>query len=245
VVLEDITERTQREQARDSVEHIMRHDLRSPLVGFISLPQLLLAQPNLTDEQRGWVTRLGASASNMLRIIDAYLKLSRIERGSLNLEPVQADLVALVLDVRETLALDPKLKDRHVLLTLEGAQLPPGAALGIACEETLCSTMLANLLKNALEASPEGGVVMVDLTETGEAVRISVQNKGEVPQAIRERFFEKFVTAGKHNGTGLGTYSARRIAEFHGGGVSLDCSTPGQTSVTVLLPKNPPAAGGR
>ncbi|MDO9630440.1 MAG: PAS domain-containing protein, partial [Humidesulfovibrio sp.] len=78
VVIEDITERTQREQARDSVEHIMRHDLRSPLVGFASLPQLLLREPNLTDEQRGWVARLGLSAGNMLRILDAYLKLSRI-----------------------------------------------------------------------------------------------------------------------------------------------------------------------
>lgn len=245
VVLEDITERTQREQARDSVEHIMRHDLRSPLVGFISLPQLLLAQPNLTDEQRGWVTRLGATASNMLRILDAYLKLSRIERGSLQLEPVQADLVALVQGVREALALEPKLKDRHVLLTLEGAALPPGAALRIACEETLCAAMLANLLKNALEASPEGGVVEVDLADLGDGVGIAIRNKGEVPRSIRERFFEKYVTAGKQNGTGLGTYSARRIAEFHGGSVSLDCSVPGQTLVTVLLPKNPPVTGGR
>ena len=104
--------------------------------------------------------------------------------------------------------------------------------------------MFANLLKNALEASPEGGIVEVDLEERDEAARITLRNKGEVPVAIRERFFEKYVTASKANGTGLGTYSARRIAEFHGGGVTLDCSAPGQTTVAVLLPKTPPARAG-
>jgi PAS domain S-box-containing protein len=249
VVLVDITERTQREQARDSVEHIMRHDLRSPLVGFISLPQLLLLQPNLTDEQRGWLTRLSASAGNMLRIIDAYLKLSRIERGSLLLEPVQADLVELAQRVRESLTMEPPdlpgRMGRHVLLTLGGVLAPPGARLSISCEETLCTSMLFNLLKNALEASPEGGIVEVDLTDLGDTARITVRNKGEVPRSIRGRFFEKYVTAGKHNGTGLGAYSARRIAEFHGGVISLDASVPGQTTVEVLLPKTPPAKAGR
>lgn len=245
VVIEDITERTQREQARDSVEHIMRHDLRSPLVGFASLPQLLLREPNLTEEQRGWVGRLGISAVNMLRILDAYLKLSRIERGSLTLEPVQTDLVALVQDARDSLALLPSLKDKHVLLTLNGAPPAPIPGLVISCEETLCSTMLSNLLKNALEASPIGGVVEVDLEDLGHQARITVRNKGEVPLSIRERFFEKYVTAAKANGTGLGTYSARRIAEFHGGHIRLDASVPGQTTVAVLLPKTPPVKAGR
>lgn len=245
VVLEDITERTQREQARESVEHILRHDLRSPLVGFISLPQLLLGQSNLTQEQRGWITRQQASANSMLRILDAYLKLSRIERGNLALEPVMVDLVGLVQTVREGLESQPQLKDRHVLVTLNVQPLTPGVELAISCEEALCATMLSNLVKNSLEASPAGDVVEVDLQDQGETVRIAVRNKGEVPQSIRERFFEKFVTAGKINGTGLGTYSAKRIAEFHGGGIALDSSVPGQTTVIVLLPKTPPVESGR
>lgn len=183
----------------------MRHDLRSPLVGFISLPQLLLSQPNLTNEQRGWITRLQASASSMLQIIDAYLKLSRIERGSLALEPTAVDLVGLVQTVREELEPLPQAKNKLILVTLDERPPPPGVKLGVSCEETLCATLLSNLVKNALEASPEGGIVEVDLQDQGETVRITVRNKGEVPQSIRGRFFEKFVTAGKTNGTGSRT----------------------------------------
>jgi PAS domain S-box-containing protein len=240
VVLEDITERTQREQARESVEHILRHDLRSPLVGFASLPQLLLRQPNITDEQRVWITRLQASANSMLRIIDAYLKLSRIERGILTLETTQTDLVELTHGVRESLELLPQFTGRHVLVTQNGEPLPAGATLVISCEATLCATMLSNLLKNALEASPAEDIVEVDLADLNQRVRLSVRNKGEVPHAIRERFFEKYVTAAKQYGTGLGTYSAKRIAEFHGGAIFLDCSVLGQTTVSVELPKVQP-----
>jgi signal transduction histidine kinase len=245
VVLEDITERTQREQTRESVEHVLRHDLRSPLVGFASLPQLLLGQSNLTEEQRGWLTRLRASANSMLRILDAYLKLSCIERGSLVLEPVKVDLVCLLHAVQEDLAHLPQGQNRHIWVTMNNRFLPLGAELTVSCEEALCATMLSNLLENALEASPEGGIVEVDIQDLGETVRIAVHNKGEVPQSIRERFFEKFVTAGKTNGTGLGTYSAKRIAEFHGGGIALDSSVPGQTTVVVILPKTSPPESGR
>jgi len=242
IVLEDITERTQREQARESVEHILRHDLRSPLIGFASLPQLLLRQQNLTEEQRGWITRLQASANGMLRIIDAYLKLSRIERGSLALEPVETDLLRLTQEVRASLALLPQCSGKHVLLTLNGAPTTAEQTLPCSCELTLVATMLSNLIKNALEASPEGGIVEVSLHDLGEAVCFSIRNDGEVPRAIRQRFFEKYVTAGKVGGTGLGAYSARRIAEFHGGSTTLDCSTPGQTVVHVVLPKVHPGA---
>ncbi|OIO03075.1 MAG: hypothetical protein AUJ49_05140 [Desulfovibrionaceae bacterium CG1_02_65_16] len=237
VVLEDITERIQREQARESIEHMMRHDLRSPLIGFVSLPQLLLAQPNLTDEQRGWITRLQVSAQSMLRIIDAYLKLSRIERGSLALTTEQTDLVQLSQDVRASLEPLPLCSGRHVFITLNGSPHLPGQTFPVDCEPTLIATMLSNLLKNALEAAPEGGIVGMDFADLGEAACLTVSNPGEVPRPIRQRFFEKYVTSGKPAGTGMGTYSAKRIAEFHGGSISLDTSKPGQTSISVVLPK--------
>ena len=242
VVLEDITERTQREQARESIEHMMRHDLRSPLIGFVSLPQLLLMQPNITEEQRGWLARLQVSAQSMLRIIDAYLKLSRIERGSLALTTEPTDLAQLAHNVRASLEPLPQCSGRHVLITIGGAPQLPGQTATLDCEPTLIATMLSNLLKNALEAAPEGGIVGVDFTDLGDAMCLTVSNPGEVPRAIRQRFFEKYITTGKPAGTGLGTYSAKRIAEFHGGTITLDSSKSGQTSISVVLPKTQPRA---
>jgi signal transduction histidine kinase len=66
--------------------------------------------------------------------------------------------------------------------------------------------------------------------------KVAVCNQGEVPPEIRDRFFEKYATAGKKQGTGLGTYSAKLIARTHGGDVALDTSEPGFTSVIVSFP---------
>ena len=178
----------------------------------------------------------------MLRIIDAYLKLSRIERGSLALTTEPTDLAQLAHDVRASLEPLPQCSGRHVLITIGGAPQLPGQTATLDCEPTLIATMLSNLLKNALEAAPEGGIVGVDFTDLGDAMCLTVSNPGEVPRAIRQRFFEKYITTGKPAGTGLGTYSAKRIAEFHGGTITLDSSKSGQTSISVVLPKTQPRA---
>ena len=65
-----------------------------------------------------------------------------------------------------------------------------------------------------------------------------VKNHGAVPKAIRDRFFEKYVTHGKRDGTGLGTYSARLLTEAQHGSIRCEVSdTDDTTVVTVRLPK--------
>ena len=90
----------------------------------------------------------------------------------------------------------------------------------VSGERLLLHTLLGNCLKNAVEASPEGGVVGVDLS-VAEDVIARVNNRGAVPEAIRGTFFGKFSTAGKVGGTGLGAYSSKRIAEVHGGSIAM------------------------
>ena len=86
-----------------------------------------------------------------------------------------------------------------------------------------CIFMLANCLKNAVEASSVGEAVTVDIHDAS-PVTIRVHNQGPVPEAIRDSFFSKYVTAGKIGGTGLGTYSAKLVAEVHGGSIAMQPS---------------------
>ncbi len=72
----------------------------------------------------------------------------------------------------------------------------------------------------------------------GTPLRITIRNHGTVPAEIRERFFEKFVTQGKQDGNGLGTYSAKLLAEAQYGKIALDVSDiEDQTTITVTLPR--------
>ena len=99
-----------------------------------------------------------------------------------------------------------------------------------------------NLLLNACQAAtrsthvPE---VKVHLTELDERIYVTILDNGPgIPDSVRRTLFDPFVTAGKPNGTGLGLALARRIAEEHGGSVSLEESNGKRTAFTLSLTKN-------
>ena len=90
--------------------------------------------------------------------------------------------------------------------------------------------------ENACEAAPEGSRVDIGLQD-GDPVAITIRNTGAVPVAIRTRFFDKYVTAGKDGGTGIGTYSAKLLTEAQGGSIQLAVQdAENRTELTVLLP---------
>lgn len=97
--------------------------------------------------------------------------------------------------------------------------------------------LLANLVRNAVEATPAGGVVEVTTGREGSKWFLSVKDEGQgIPGAIRERLFEPFATHGKSEGTGLGLAIVKNIAEAHGGAVSFRSEAAGGTVFRVDLP---------
>lgn len=248
-LLKDIRERKKLEQLRQDVEMMSRHDLKSPLNAVIGLPYVLLEAPNLTDEQREIAAIIQESGRRMLQIVNLSLGLYRMETGAYELQSQPVDLLPLLRDIRREF--QELLRARSVSLEIVNACIPAmadGPLSGMhGCDDhtqrflvrgegLLCYSMLANLIKNAVEASPRGGEVRVTLHCEQEQASLEVHNKGAVPEAIRDRFFNKYVTMGKKDGTGLGAYSARLIAETHGGDIAMQSSEEAGTTVTVRLP---------
>jgi signal transduction histidine kinase len=100
-----------------------------------------------------------------------------------------------------------------------------------------CYSLFQNLVKNACEAAPVNSQVDVILNDQT-PLRIMIRNTGTVPVEIRERFFDKFVTHGKPDGTGLGTYSAKLLAEAQNGQILMEVSDQeNQTTINVTLPR--------
>ena len=220
---------------RDDVEQIVRHDLKSPLNQIIGAPNALLAQMTLDPLEKELLQGIEEAGYRMLNMINRSHDLYKMERGFYQLQPMPVDILAVLKKI--TPELQEKIERKNLSLTifLNGQPAGPGDAFFISGEELLCHSMLANLLKNAVEASPKTETVTISLKQ-GDPPTIVIGNKGSVPTALRDTFFKKFATSGKPTGVGLGTYSAKLTAVTQGGDIYLDTSKEGETSLLIQLP---------
>jgi len=232
----DIADRKKAELLREDVERMTRHDLKSPLTAVLTLPQLLRRDGNLTDRQNDMLSLMQHAGYRMLNMINQSLDLYRMERGVYELTPAPVDVLALLDNIAGELRGVVEAQDLALDIQVRGKPREVADTFTVRGEEMLLYTMLSNLIKNALEASPRGGQVTIFLTE-GATLNVAIANAGAVPQSIRSKFFDKYATAGKKDGTGLGTYGARLIAETHGAKISMTTSEARGTIVTVFFPK--------
>ena len=210
-VKEDISDKKELERLKSDVDLIMRHDLKTPLNGIIGLPALLRMDDNLNDQQHDLLKTIENSGKNMLHMIDMSLDMFKMETGKYKYYPLQIDAVGIARQVIDNSRSKISAQKVEVDLFVDG-QHDFAEKLLVWGEERLIYSLLSGVLANAIEASPSGEKIVVEFTQGADTV-ITVSNKGVVPEPIRERFFHKYVTYGKDEGTGLGTYSAKLMAD--------------------------------
>ena len=214
---------------REEVERIARHDLKTPLASIASVPRLLREGRRLDAREDELVGMVERAALRVLSMVNLSLDLYRMEEGTYRLRAQAVDIGALVQTVTRELqahALSKNVRLRPVL---------PSRPVCAQGEELLCYSTVANLMKNALEASPDNAEVRMTLREGSEAVELEIHNQGEVPEPVRADFFAKYATYGKPGGSGLGAYSARLMARVQHGELAMD-SGPQGTTLTLRLP---------
>ena len=249
--IEDISERRYQEETlrsavrlREEVERMSRHDLKTPLNSVIAMTRLLREGGRLGPEDDELLTSIERAGYRILNMVNMSLDLFRMEQGMYEFRPQPTDLAAVARRVAADLESQAASKGVKVEVRADAASTAYG-------EELLCYSMLANLVKNAIEAAPDGSVVDIGLRVDDSDLLIHVHNDGAVPDELRPRFFQKYATAGKSGGLGLGAYSARLMARVQQGEIDLRSSKDEGTTVTVRLslatrlaraPETPPAA---
>lgn len=223
---------------REQVEHMARHDIKGPLASIVGILQSVIQEK---CEHAPELELVEQTVMQVLSMINLSAELLKIETGRFVLHPVALDVERLLRRIIEsTRAI---FAEKMLYITLESAESGAESAdadrapVQVLGEPTFCYSIFQNLLKNACEASPVGAKISVYLTVASD-VQVQITNRGAVPLSIRERFFDKFVTHGKRDGTGLGTYSARLLTEAQHGSIDLEVSDAEDTTVvTVHLPK--------
>lgn len=231
----DITDRRHAESLREDMERMARHDLKTPLGAVIGLPDEIRRIGSLTEPQNAMLSTITEAGESMLTLINKSLDLFKMERGNYVLNRSEVNVLALLESIQSELR--SIMREKGVSIGIDN--LSGQEDLSISVDRELFKSLLSNLLTNALQATTDGGMISITLQQDMET-SISITNQGEVPQALRDSFFDKYSCAENSPGAGLGTYSARLIARTHQGTIELDTSVPGKTTLVVLLPLETP-----
>lgn len=236
----DITQQKKFTKLKEDVERIMRHDLKTPLNGIINLPDIIISEgDNLTDSQREDLELIQSSGYKLLKMINMSLDIYKMETNNYKYSPAPQDLMIIIRSVLRDQAENFRAKAIEVVIQLNGARTTTETTLMISCEELLVYSLLSNLLKNAIEASEFRDSIALEIELWQGMVILSITNSGLIPEDIRETIFDKYVTSGKVGGTGLGTYSAKLIAETMGGSIECASSENEGTTMVVSIPHQP------
>jgi two-component system, sensor histidine kinase and response regulator len=223
-------------RVHEDVEQITRHDLKSHLVGVISLLHSLEADDTLSPKQMEHLRIVEETTLRVINMIDFSTELYQIESGEFQLDtkPVKiGDILRCIVELTRKL-----FHEKHLVILLEadissvGEQIPH-----ILGDAMLCYSLFHNLIINACEAAPEKSKILISMKDEY-PLKIIIQNKGVVHNEIRKKFFDKFVTYGKPGRAGLGTYSAKLLTEAQNGKIELEISDEhNQTTINVFLPR--------
>jgi signal transduction histidine kinase len=216
------------------------HELRTPLNAIIGFSELMLngaRGPIGNADYRGYLKDIFDAGTDLLRLINEILDLSKAEAGKLELLEDTVDVENVIQTV--TRLVGPKADTAGLSLTTD---LPEPSPL-LFCDRLKLKQILLNLLSNAVKFTEPGGKIEISMgIEPERGLFIAVQDSGiGIARADIPRVLQPFVQVDSalsrtHNGTGLGLPLAAAMIELHGGKLVIE-SEPGRgTTVSAFFP---------
>jgi PAS domain S-box-containing protein len=229
-------------RAKDRFLATMSHELRTPLnaiIGFTGLMLMKLPGP-LTGDQERQLGMVQSSAKHLLSLINDLLDLAKIDSGNVQIQLGAVPVQPLIEEVAATLR--PAAEDKGLRLELK---LPP-EPLVVQTDRRALQQILINLANNAIKFTERGSVsiaVRLARHQNGWQHELSVSDTGTgISPVDQARLFQPFTQVGNAagrggtEGTGLGLYLCRKLAELLGGRITMR-SEPGKgSSFTLTLP---------
>jgi signal transduction histidine kinase len=203
------------------------HDFKSPLSG-INLASGMIEELHSDDEETvEWCNLVQAQAQRMSMMAEEFLEFVR-GNAVLNKQPIN---LAQAMQRFEKLN-RVYFQEAHVEFVTQVADVV------VNVDENKLLRVVQNIVGNAVEAFKGcGGRVELTAWVSESGVNIKIRDNGPgIPDAIKDRLFEAFVTYGKHSGTGLGTAIAKSIIDSHGGQISFESSCQDGTTFYIRLP---------
>jgi signal transduction histidine kinase len=240
--VERLHTRAERLEAVAEMSASLAHEIKNPLASIRSAAELLAKVPAADDDTRTLTRLVQRESDRLSRLLSEFLDFARTGVTSVR----RVDLTEVARHAAALVAAHP---DKPEKVTMR--EVFPLTPLVVVGDDDLLHRAVFNLLLNAVQASPPGGEVRLEAAELAYhqlpsqaahfsrgAIMLRVTDQGGgIPESIKERLFEPFVTT-KAGGSGLGLSIVHRAVEAHLGFFLVDNEVAnGGTRFTVILPK--------
>lgn len=216
------------------------HELKTPITVLLAeaRSRANLSDPEVVEEFRGTVV---SEAERLLRIVDAFLLLTRVGSGGTPAVLVRTPLEDIVLNAMKACEGEAAAKGIRLIPKLKYDDVTPHPV--IAGDSDLLYSMLENIIRNGVRHTPEGGTLQIEAEARIRDAAIFVRDQGPgVPREQLNRIFEPFYQVkaegdGNYSGLlGIGLSISKAIAELHGGSISCKNLSEGGCEFAVHLP---------
>jgi two-component system, OmpR family, sensor histidine kinase CreC len=235
----------ERLEGREYIENHVRaltHELKSPVAAIRASGELLESDLPFADQQR-FASQVVSQTERLQRLVDQMLELSKLEQRAVSSSLAGGRLQALQMhSLREVVQQVITLHQSAITMkniALRADFFPATGQFGLKIEPELMFLALSNLLRNAMDFSPAGSQIQIELREAAGQIHLSVQDAGAgVPDFALPRLGERFFTTarpdGERSGSGLGLAIVREIMRLHGGRLELANTSPGFRAEMII-----------
>jgi PAS domain S-box-containing protein len=218
----------------------LAHELRNPLAPIRNSLQLMQIAPDDSQVLQQSRTMIERQVTQMVRLIDELLDISRISRGKIELRKQNIDVQSIIAAAIE--ASQPLIEAQNHQLTTSVPQHP---AIMLEADSTRLAQVVLNLLNNAAKYTTPGGQIWLTVEDSPTNVAIKVRDNGiGIPPDMSERIFEMFTQVDRslersEGGLGIGLTLVQRLVELHGGEITVHSEGESKGSeFVVTLPKS-------
>jgi signal transduction histidine kinase len=223
------------EDLKDSLLHMIVHDLKNPLSAiYANIDLLLLEKSNFSDDQNMCIQNCVSSCNDLKELIHQLLNIHKFEQGKLQLEKKLTNIPDLINEIIDQMS--PKASEKQISVSFINSNNIPA----VMVDKNLIKRILANLLDNGIRHTPKGGRVNVkiELDNGSNGLHVSVKDTGNgIAPCYQHKIFDKFEQTNLRRegiavGTaGLGLAFCKMAVEAHGGNIwaESDCHGNGTT----------------
>ena len=222
---------------RDLLANTIVHELRAPLTAVRGFASLIEESPQVANEERGFATQIKAAATRLVRVVNDFLEIARLQSGREQLVHGSVDAAATVTAVVHELA--PTAAKKGLTLTHK----LPEHSISFTCDGDRLQRILTNVVNNAIKYTESGSVTIV-LSANDRSVIFRVEDTGRgISAEDQQKLFQPFSRVGDQTqqqnvtGTGLGMWITKKLVEQLGGTIGVESIKSVGTHVVVSFPR--------